>query len=126
MTVTTYIFGIVSAALILIVVIELLRRNQLRERHAIGWLVAGTMALIAAIFPATLTWVADLIGIEAPINLVFFVTIAILFLVCVQAGSELTRLESKTRTLAEQAALLELRIRELETPTKKPAPRKHD
>lgn len=114
MTVATYVLGIVSAAAILIVVIEMLRRHRLRERHAIWWVVAGVLALIIGIFPSTLEWAAGVLGIQVPTNLVFFVSIAILFLVALQASSELTRLESKTRTLAEQVALLELRIRELE------------
>jgi hypothetical protein len=112
MTVTSYIFGVVSAALILVVVIEMLRRRRLRERHAVWWIVAGTLALIAGVFPSTLVWAASLVGIVVPINLVFFVSIAILFLVCLQNSSELTQLESKTRTLAERVALLELKLRE--------------
>jgi hypothetical protein len=112
MTLTSYIFGVVSAALILIVVIEMLRRRRLRERHAIWWIVAGTFALIAGVFPSTLAWAAGLVGITVPINLVFFVSIAILFLVCLQHSSELTQLESKTRTLAERVAILELALKE--------------
>lgn len=110
----SYIFGIVSAALILVVVIELLRRRHLRERHAIWWIIAGIMALVAGVFPVTLGWAASLLGIEVPTNLVFFVGIAILFLVGLQHSSELTQLESKTRTLAEKVAIMELRIDELE------------
>ena len=115
MTVVTYIFGIASALVAVIVVIEMLRRHRLRERHAIWWLIAGVLALIVGIFPATLQWAASLIGIEVPINLVFFVSIAVLFLVCLQHSSELTKLESKTRTLAERVAIQELRLRELES-----------
>lgn len=115
MTVATYVLGIVSAAAILVVVIEMLRRHRLRERHAIWWVVAGVLALIIGIFPQTLEWAAGVLGIQVPTNLVFFVSIAILFLVALQSSSELTQLESKTRTLAEQVALLELRIRELES-----------
>lgn len=111
MSLMSYIFGIVSAALVLIVVIEMLRRRRLRERHAIWWLIAGVLALIAGVFPATLAWAASLIGIEIPINLVFFVGIAILFLVCLQHASELTNLESKTRTLAERVSIMELQLR---------------
>lgn len=125
MNVTAYIFGIASAALALIVVIELLRRRRLRERHAIWWLVAGLAALVAGIFPQTLDWAASLIGIEVPINLVFFVSIAILFLVCLQTSTELTKLEARTRTLAEQSALQALRLAELEArvdASERPAP----
>jgi len=114
MSTASYIFGIVSALLILVVVIEMLRRGRLRERHAVWWVVAGVLALIAGVFPSTLAWAARFVGIEVPTNLLFFVSIGILFFVALQTSAELTRLEAKTRTLAEQVALLELRIRELE------------
>lgn len=111
MTLSSYIFGIASAVLVLVVVIELLRRRQLRERHAIWWIVAGTLALVAGVFPASLEWAASLVGVEVPLNLVFFVSIAVLFLVCLQHSAELTKLESRTQTLAERVALLELENR---------------
>jgi hypothetical protein len=108
MNVRSYVFGIAAAALVLIVVVALLRRRRLRERHAIWWLIAGTLALIAGIFPGTLDSLASLFGIAVPVNLLFFTSIAILFLVSLQASSELTTLEAKTRILAERVALLEL------------------
>lgn len=114
MSVTSYIFGIVAAVITLVIVIELLRRRRLRERHAVWWLIAGTLALIVGVFPSVLEWAAHLVGINLPTNLVFFVSIAVLFLVGIQNSSELTRLEEKTRTLAENLALQDLRIRELE------------
>lgn len=114
MSIVTYGFGIASAVLALVVVVELLRRRRLRERHAIWWLVAGVLALLVGVFPTTLQWAAALVGIEVPLNLVFFVSIAVLFLVSLQHSSELTRIEAKTRTLAELVALQDLKIRQLE------------
>jgi hypothetical protein len=114
MTIATYILGIVAALITLGVVIEMLRRRRLRERHAVWWLIAGVLALIVGVFPSTLTWAAGLIGVQIPLNLVFFVSLAVLFLVCIQHSSELTALEANTRTLAENAALQQLRIEELE------------
>ncbi len=114
MSVASYIFGILSALISLAVVVELLRRRLLRERHALWWLFAGVMALIVGLFPATLEWAASIVGIEIPTNLVFFVSIAILVLVCLQHSAELTKLESKTRTLAETVAMQELRLVDLE------------
>jgi len=114
MTPTSQILGILAAAFTLFVVVELLRRRHLRERHAVWWLVAGLLALVAGIFPSTLEWASQILGIAVPTNLIFFVSIAVLFLVGLQHSSELTKLESKTRDLAEQSALLDLRVRELE------------
>jgi hypothetical protein len=114
MNVASYIFGIAAAVLALSVVIEMLRRRRLRERHAIWWIFAGVFALIIGIFPQLLEWAADVVGIAVPTNLVFFVSLTLLFLVCVQHSAELTDLEDKTRALAEHSALQSNRIDVLE------------
>jgi hypothetical protein len=114
MSLTSYILGIIAALATLFVVIELLRRRRLRERHAIWWFIAGTLALIVGVFPIVLDWAAKLVGIDLPVNLVFFVSIAVLVLVCIQHSAELTKLEDQTRTLAEEVALQQLRLLELE------------
>ena len=117
MTLASYLFGIVAALLIFVVVIEMLRQHQLRERHATWWLIAGTLALVGSVFPVTVTWASTIVGVELPVNLVFFVSLIILFLVCLQQSAELTSLEAKTRTLVEVVAMQDLRIRALEAGT---------
>lgn len=116
-----YAFGIVAALLAVAAIVELMRRSTLRERHAVWWLVGGILALVVAVFPTTLTWAAHLLGIAVPTNLVFFIAIGLLFLVSLQYGAELTRVEDKLRTLAEQSAFHDLRLRELEESRTPPA-----
>lgn len=114
MSVASYVLGIVAAAATLLFVVELLRRGRLRERHAIWWLVAALLGLLVGVFPSILVGIADLVGIDVPTNLVFFVSIAVLFLVCIQHSTELTRVEERNRRLAEALALLELRVSALD------------
>ncbi len=116
MSLASYIFSVLAALLMLAYVIEMLRKRRLRERHALWWLVVGVLALIAALFPSLLEATSRALGIVLPLSLVLFVGIVVLFLVSVQQAAELTRLEERTRTLAEQHALLELRLRALEEP----------
>lgn len=108
MSPASYILGIVSALLVLVAVIELLRRRRLRERHAVWWILAGIVALVIGIFPQIVDAAAALLGVALPSNLVFFVSIALLFLVSLQHSSELTALEDRVRTLAERVAVLEM------------------
>lgn len=110
----TYAFGIVVALLVLIAIVELMRRTTLRERHAVWWLVGGVLALVVAVFPQTLVWTARLVGVSVPTNLVFFISIGLLFLVSLQYAAELTRIEDRMRTLAERVAFQELRLERLE------------
>lgn len=108
-----YIFGILAACLVLGLVIELLRRRRLRERHAMWWLLVGTATLIFAIFPSLLETIADALGFELPVNLVFFMALFTLFLVALQHSSELTFQEARNRRLAEEIALLNQKVDDL-------------
>lgn len=114
MNTVTYFFGIAAAALALFAIIELMRRATLRERHAVWWLIGGIFVLVVAVFPQTLAWAAGVLGVAVPANLVFFVAIGLLFLVSLQYGAELTRIEEKLRVLAEQSAFQDERLHRLE------------
>jgi hypothetical protein len=113
MNLRSYVFAVAAAVFVLLVVVTLLRRHKLRERHAVLWLAAGMLALLASAFPQTLVRAAGFLGVGVTVNLVFFISIAILFLVSLQYGAELTTLESKIRVLAETVVLQQMRIDEL-------------
>lgn len=98
--------GVAAAAFLLAFVLELLRRGILRERFAALWLVVGGLVLLVAVFPGILRSAADALGFELPSNLLFFAAIVFLLLVCVQLSYEVSRLEARTRRLAEDLALL--------------------
>lgn len=114
MSTVQYILGIVAAVLTFGIVIEMLRRRRLRERHAGWWLIAGLFAIIISVFPQLLEGAATAMGFEAPVNLVFFVSLFILFLVALQHSSELTELEAHNRAIVERLIVLELKIEQAE------------
>lgn len=121
MSPTQYVLGIIASVTTFAIVIEMLRRRRLRERHAGWWLVAGFLAVIISIFPEVLRWTASALGFEIPVNLVFFLSLFVLFLVALQHSSELTQVESHNRLLAEEVVLLKLRVENLEKQTKSTA-----
>lgn len=109
-----YVLGIVAAVATFGIVIEMLRRRRLRERHAGWWLVAGVFAIIISVFPGILEAVANALGFEVPVNLVFFLSLFILFLVALQHSAELTKLEAHNRAIVERLVVLELKMEETE------------
>ena len=102
----TYLLGLIAALVTLAFVVELLRRGVLREKFAALWLLVSVSILILAIFPATLNWLADLLGVEVQSNLLFLMGGVLLLLVSVQLSHEVSRVEARTRRLAEEIALL--------------------
>jgi hypothetical protein len=107
---TNLILGVVGSLTTLVLLFELLRRKHLREKYAILWAAVAVMTLLVAAFPQLLFWMSDLLGVEVPANLLFFVASLVLLGISVHHSYELGRLEDRTRTLAEEVALLRLRL----------------
>ena len=102
-----------ASILTFIFVFVLLRRGVLRDKYAVLWLLVSGVAFLFAVIPGALRWVSDLLGIETPSNLLFFITVVLLVLVSVQLSYELSRHEMRIRRLAEEVALLNDEVREL-------------
>lgn len=105
---STFTLGIIGAALTLIVLFEMLRRQRLREKYAVIWVVVVGATVVLAIFPGLLSRAADVLGVQVPANLLFFGAIMLLLVISIQLSYEIGRLEERTRTLAEEVALLRL------------------
>jgi hypothetical protein len=104
------ILGLVGSITTLVVLFEMMRRHRLREKYAVFWGLVAVGTLLVAVFPGLLFTVADLVGVAVPANLLFFVASMLLLVVSVQHSHELGRLEERSRTLAEEIALLRLEV----------------
>ena len=107
---STIILGITGSAVVLVALFEMLRRHRLREKYAVLWFVVALGVLLMALFPGLLSGMADLVGVELPVNLLFFIASLVLLVLTLQHSYELGRLEEKTRVLAEEIALLRLEL----------------
>ena len=110
---TATILAIITSVVTLIFIIDLLRRGVLKEKYAALWLIVAGAALILSVFPGLLRAITDLLGVEIPANLLFFVTIVVLVLVAVQLSYELSRHEAQIRRLAEEIALQQDELKSL-------------
>jgi hypothetical protein len=86
--------------------LRLLRRRQLRGKYTLLWIVTAFVLLAVATFPGVIDRVARSLDIYSPPNALFLLAIAFLLIVCIYFSYELTRLEERTRILAEELAIL--------------------
>lgn len=108
-----YLLGIIGATALLLFVIYMLRRGVLREKFAFLWLITASALLVMAVFPDLTEAAARAVGVQLPVNLLFSMFALLMLLVSVQFSFEISRLEGRTRRLAEEVALLRA---ERETP----------
>lgn len=97
---------LIFSIVMVLVVLQMLRRGKLREKYTVLWLVVGTLSIILGIFPHLLDWSAKIMGVQVPSNLLFSLAIVLLVGVGLHVSRELTVLEDESRALAEEVAIL--------------------
>jgi hypothetical protein len=106
--------AIVGSALLLLVILELIRRRYLRERYALIWIILGTLFLIISIRMDILYGLAQVLGFSVPSNALFFFGILFLLLISLGLGVITSRLAEKNRVLTQELVLLKKRFDDLE------------
>jgi hypothetical protein len=96
----------ITGVVVLMCILELLRRQQLREKYAVIWLAIGLLVAPVGFFPQVLNGMAHRLGVANGASLVLFAGFVLVLLVCLHLSWEASRLEAETRTLSEDVALL--------------------
>jgi hypothetical protein len=106
--------AIAGAGLLLLTVLEMVRRRHLMERYALLWILSALVLLALAIWRKALASISHAIGVIYPPNALFFVGIGFILLLLLHFSSAVSRLSDQTETLAQRQALLEERLRRRE------------
>jgi hypothetical protein len=101
---------LVVALAAFLLVFELLRRRKLREKYAALWIVVAGVVVVLSIFPSLLVRAAGVFGVAVPSNLLFLMSLLVLFAVSLQLSREVGTLEEQTRRLAEEVGALRLTV----------------
>src|SRR3954462_12998446 len=115
------IVAITGATLLLVVVLDLVRRRRLLERYALLWLLSAGVLLGLAVSRGLLNVVAHAVGIAYPPNALFFIAFGFILVLLLHFSIAVSRLADQSKVLAQRMALLEERVRRHELPAA-PAP----
>ncbi|MDX2379138.1 MAG: DUF2304 domain-containing protein [Acidimicrobiia bacterium] len=110
MTLSARIFVLVVAVVVLFFILRLVGQRKLRSKYALLWLTVGLLIVPIAAFPALLDWTAERLGITYAPALLLMMASTVLLLIVIHYSWELSRLESRSRRLAEEVALLGARL----------------
>ena len=107
-------FGVVIAVILLLLVLELVRRRRLQERYAILWILTALVLLVLSIWRGALEAMAGMVGIAYAPALLFAITSFFVVIVLLHYSTVISRLSQQNTSLAQAVALLEQRVRRLE------------
>jgi hypothetical protein len=94
------------AVVYLLFMLALVRRRQLREKYAFLWLAVGVAVVLLAVARSVADRVAAFLGFAYGPSAVFLFSTIFLMGVAAHLSWEVSRLEDRTRRLAQEVALL--------------------
>jgi len=103
-----------ASLLLLLAVLELVRRRRLREKYALLWLLTAVVLLILSIWRGAVDSIASLVGVGYAPAIIFAIAFLFVLVVLLHYSTVVSNLADRTVWLTQQIALLEQRIRDLE------------
>jgi hypothetical protein len=107
------VLALVLALSMFAIVLELVRRQKLREEYAILWMGTAALLMLFALYVEIPSWIAKLVGAESVSSVLFFGAHVFLMLVALQFSVRLTKLTFRNKTLSQRMALLEHQLAQL-------------
>lgn len=107
-------FAILAAVLVLIFVVDLIRREKMTFKYSVSWLGGCLGVLFLAINDGLLARISSLAGFALPSNFVFFTLLLFLILVSLRITLQLNEQNTRAEALAQAIAALEYRIQKFE------------
>ena len=105
------IVAILASGLLLLFILELVRRRRLAESYALLWLIAAAVLIVFAVWEGLLVDLADLVGIEVPSNALFAMAFGFVLVLLLSFSVAVSRLSRENRILAQEVARLSDELR---------------
>ena len=100
------IFALITSAFIFFVVIDMVRKRQLREEYSVLWLVTSVLMFVLVLRYEWLVAVTKLIGAGLPTTTLFLFSIIFLMLLSVQFCIKISQLTEQVKILSQENALM--------------------
>ncbi len=104
----------ITVIIVISAIIEMVRRKTIREKYGFVWLTIAFLISLGAIFPNYVNKLSIFLGFQYLSNFVLFFFSIINLLLIMQLTLALGKNEQQSQTLAEEIALINQKIAELE------------
>jgi hypothetical protein len=106
--------AIAMSVFFLFAVIELIRRNRLKEKYAILWIFSAIILIIFSLSDKLLDKTAQILGVAYGPSLIFLFAFIFLLFIVFHFSTVLSKESDRSKTLAQKIGILDNKIKELE------------
>ena len=110
MSIKIQILVAVLVVLALLFIANMVRKETLDIRFALSWLTVGGVVLVLDLFPGIMNYLVHLLGIELPVNMMFFFGFCFTLLLLFSLTVKVSRQAEQLKRLTQEIALLEERM----------------
>jgi putative effector of murein hydrolase LrgA (UPF0299 family) len=114
MPLATRVMMALSSLIVLLTIVQLVRRKRLDEKYALAWLVAGVAMLFAPLATGVIDAFSTALGFHYPPAFILLIGFLTLCLINLQFSVVISRLNKHNKQLAQRFAIMEQRVREIE------------
>ena len=114
MSTSLRIFALVLITIYFVVILRLLKKKKFALKYSLLWFLAGILMLIVVIWPNVLVWGAGLLGFEVASNGLFAICILLEIMIMISITSVISDFANRMKSMVQNMALMEKRIRILE------------
>ena len=100
------VIAVLASAILLLYILEMVRRRKLREEYSILWLAGGVIMLVFSLKRDWLEWVSDAAGIYYPPSFLFLIGMLFILLILIHFSITISRLYQMNKKMAQELALL--------------------
>lgn len=105
MTIVLRILMIIGAFALMIFMLKRIRQSKLKIEYTVFWILFSGVLLIMGIFPKIFYAISKLIGFQSPINMIYLVIIFVLIVKLFFNTIQISQLENKVDSLAQEIAI---------------------
>src|SRR5512143_4214571 len=108
------IIALIGSLGLFIVIFELVRKKSLKEKYSLIWLFTAFVLLLLSVFRGLMDKLATMVGIYYSPSAFFLLAFVFLMVIMVQFSVVISRLSERNKLLAQDLALMKLRLEALE------------
>ncbi len=108
--------ALILSVVLLLVIIDLVRKRKLREEYSWLWIVTGVAIFIAAVWQSLVVWVTELIGAKIIVSTLFFGALMFLTVISIHFSTKVSQLSEQVKKLTQQTALLSEELERVKGP----------
>lgn len=106
------IYFVILALAILVYMIQSVRKNSLSVKTSFWWIIGSILILVLAIWPKSIDWFANMLGIDYPPALFLTLCVVFLFIVDFKYSKKIQEQQDKITDLAQELSIVKEKVNE--------------